>query len=181
MLSYCPGSGQSSPTAVAAGSYSTPEGGSETTRTGVTQCSKGEYCSGGVRSQCPAGKYGGSTGLQSLSACTDCDAGYVCAAGSTSAQGAVTDGGAATPCGSAGVYCPVGSSTPTTASPGQFTANDVSGTVGAATTRVTQVACPAGSYCTGGVAQLCPAGALVACQAGAAIAECVADWLCFGW
>lgn len=50
------------------------------------------------------------------------------------------------------VYCPVASSLPVVALPGFYTLGNNM------TTRVEQVSCRKGSYCTGGVRYACPAG-----------------------
>ncbi|MDR3208298.1 MAG: hypothetical protein LBT45_00430, partial [Rickettsiales bacterium] len=49
---YCSGAAYNSNTEVSSGYYST--GGTDTTRTGQSQCSGAYWCSGGVRTECPA-------------------------------------------------------------------------------------------------------------------------------
>ena len=50
---FCP-AGSGSPSDVQSGYYTT--GGTETTRTGESQCEAGTWCSGGVRAECVAGR-----------------------------------------------------------------------------------------------------------------------------
>ena len=69
--------------------------------------------------------------------------GYFCPSGAT----------VATPCGSAQVYCPVGSSAPTTVLDGYFSAGGANATV-----QNQQNQCPSGSYCVSGLQVPCPAG-----------------------
>ncbi|MDW2975049.1 MAG: InlB B-repeat-containing protein [Alphaproteobacteria bacterium] len=86
-------SGASSCSTVSDGYYST--GGTSTTRTGQTKCEAGNYCSGGVKTECGGGKYSsdGSTscsnitaGCYGTSASSSCPA--VCAANTYSNAGA---------------------------------------------------------------------------------------------
>lgn len=53
---------------------------------------------GGVGSQCPAGRYGNSTGMTAATCTGPCSQGYYCKAGSASATAA--------PCGSVSTFCP---------------------------------------------------------------------------
>lgn len=64
-------------------------------------CPAGSYCAAGVQTLCPAGRYGGTTGLASPECSGTCAAGYVCGEGSTAVD--------AVPCLSATHYCPAGS------------------------------------------------------------------------
>jgi hypothetical protein len=70
---YCP-SGSSSPIAVLTGWYSTPDllSDNSSLRSGTQQCAAGEFCVGGVRASCPAGKYSDTLGQ---TACLPCPAG----------------------------------------------------------------------------------------------------------
>ena len=51
---YCP-AGSANKRSVSTGHYTT--GGGSNTRTGEAECDAGTYCVGGVRKNCPAGKY----------------------------------------------------------------------------------------------------------------------------
>lgn len=62
----------------------------------------------------------------------------------------------AAPCGPVSKYCPQGSAIPLTASPGYYTIND--GIQTDVNHQNQQIPCSDGSYCTGGVSYLCPAG-----------------------
>lgn len=95
-------------------------------------------------SLCPAGTYGSSVGL-TISSCSGlCKEGYYCPPGSTTPTAIL--------CG-AGQYCPAGSGIPRQASSGYYVDGGVS-----ATTNITEVVCPVGTYCVNGVKTLCPAG-----------------------
>ena len=154
---YCPAAAPS-PVPVESGYFSTPEGSVATQRTGQEQCGAGYFCVGGVRSQCPAGRYGDTDGLSSSECSGECDAGYFCAAGSTSSTAAV--------CGGADVYCPMGTTSRRLASDGVYT-------VGGAgvTTRSDVSLCLKGHWCSGGVSTPCAAGRYGASD-GSGNAEC---------
>ena len=86
-------SGAASCSTVSTGYYTT--GGTSTTRTGQTKCEAGNYCSGGVKTECGGGKYSaaGATscsnitaGCYGTSASSECPA--VCAANTYSDAGA---------------------------------------------------------------------------------------------
>ena len=71
------------PTTVSTGYYT--EGGENIhnrTRWFQTICPLGHYCELGKRIRCPAGKYGGATGLSTSECSGNCDAGYFCPQGS---------------------------------------------------------------------------------------------------
>ena len=72
---YCPG-GSSSPSLVPPGSYSTPEAGNASLRSGVAQCQSGEYCvaGSGVRLPCSGGTYSADVG-RTIPCDTSCPAG----------------------------------------------------------------------------------------------------------
>lgn len=72
---YCPGGSAATRYSVSSGYYGI---GSSTTQTGQQQCPTGEYCSGGVRYNCPVGRYGSSTGLSTSSCSGACAPGTVC-------------------------------------------------------------------------------------------------------
>ncbi len=107
--------GQATPNrmAVSQGHYSVPETGAVSLRTAQLTCPHGHYCVYGIRSPCPAGRYGNSTGLF-LEACSGpCAPGYYCDSGSLTAT--------QFECGSDAVYCPSGSPAPIDALPGSLT------------------------------------------------------------
>ena len=109
-------------TLVEAGYFSV--GGTNTTRSDVELCPLGHFCAGGVKTQCPASRYGSTRGLEEASCTGPCETGYVCPAGSTSGSASnfkclaghycpsgstVSD---ANMCGGADVYCPAASTAP---------------------------------------------------------------------
>ena len=98
-------------------------------------------CLSGIRSACPAGTYGATTGL-SAATCSgkcsagfygsvagqteptcegECEAGFMCPAGSVSPT--------AVPCGSSAVYCPANSGEPTPVSAGYYSVGPTASTV----------------------------------------------------
>lgn len=114
---YCP-EGSSTPSTVSTGYYTTGGAGA-TTRTSQVICEMGYYCTGGVRYSCPAGKYGGSTGLSATSGtngCQTCSEGYYCLAQSVSATQEVCGSGA----NAANQYCPAGTTTRLTVTAGYY-------------------------------------------------------------
>ncbi len=62
------------------------------------------------------------------------------------------------PCGNATVYCPTGSLEPTLVTDGYYTAVAAGVATSATNIMAQAVECPPGSYCSGGVRQLCPPG-----------------------
>ncbi|KAK1944623.1 hypothetical protein P3T76_004535 [Phytophthora citrophthora] len=160
-------------------------------------CPIGSYCVLGTITPvpCPAGTYGATPGLIS-SACSSscstvngvlsclpspCHAGYYCPIGAQVYE-----------CGAVGVFCPEGSGSPTTASPGYYTTWKVSITalqyvegnrlaIQNQTTRSDQHICEKGAYCTGGVKRLCPSGTYGATEGlstAACTAPCPAGFYC---
>jgi VCBS repeat-containing protein len=122
-------------------------------------CGAGQYSVAGSTttcSACPAGTFGTTTGIASSSCSGQCDAGYTCPAGSTSSRVQL--------CGGVGVFCPLGSGSPTAVS-----VNFYSTPLGVAKTmRTGQAACPANRQCTGGallppvdLSSTCPGGEVV--------------------
>ena len=147
-------------------------------------CALGHYCPPAsvvaTQIQCPAGRYGNVTGLRT-SECSPhcsgqndageavgnvhgaaafplsykcpagdaslCEPGYYCPMGSTSSR--------MVPCGGSTLYCPRASSVPTPVSVGYYT---VPLGPNRATNRSSQLECPRGSYCIGGIRTFCPAG-----------------------
>lgn len=82
---FCP-EGSYEPQTVPSGSYSIPVSAPVDIRQGATVCEPGFWCSGGVRTPCPIGRYGSTSGL-TVGTCTgECDAGFYCPAGSASSQ-----------------------------------------------------------------------------------------------
>lgn len=112
-------------------------------------CPIGFYCAEGKRFPCPAGRYGDQEGQHSQLCTGPCHAGYYCPEGSMRARQIKCGSGLSEP---RSVFCPGGASTPTPAAAGFFT------TSGDDLTRTAQQACPAGSFCTNGVALLCSKG-----------------------
>ena len=108
---YCPGTNNTSPTAVACGgaAFFCPPGASSPTAVGVgnysvagaaqAPCEPGSYCVAGVKTLCAGGTYS-ATAAATVPCTLVCTAGYYCPAGSTS--------GVATPCGNVNVYWCVG-------------------------------------------------------------------------
>jgi hypothetical protein len=71
---YCP-AGSGLPVSVSSGHYSVPVSGALTNRTGQLPCPAGSYCTAGVMADCPAGRYGDSTALNSSACTASCPAG----------------------------------------------------------------------------------------------------------
>jgi hypothetical protein len=145
------------------------------------KCSKGHYCPAASTSptqiMCPAGRYGNVTGLRTSECSPHCtgrdDQGeavsrvsafplsYKCPAGDASLcqEGFYCPIGSVSPrqvsCGGSTFYCPRASSIPTPVSVGYYTTP-----IGPsrAMNRSSQLECPRGSYCVGGIRRPCPAG-----------------------
>ncbi len=117
----------------------------------------GHYCVSGVRSLCPPGYFGNTTGLASRSCSGACAAGYYCESPSTSRT--------QHECGSIGLYCPAGSGAVLVAVPGEETIGS------SERTRVSTVHCPSSKYCVGGASYPCPAGRF-GCATGLGAPEC---------
>jgi hypothetical protein len=100
---------------------------------------------GGVRRECPAGRFGAVAGLGSSDCSGACAAGYYCPSGSTSAT--------QLPCGGGDVFCPANSGTPTEVTAGYYSAGGDD-----ATTRFMQAVVGDGMYALKGVRFVCPAG-----------------------
>ncbi len=140
---YCP-AGTPRRVAVADGHYSVPLSAPPQLRDGEEPCQPGWYCVQGVRRQCPAGRFGSTAKLTDESCSGPCVAGYFCGAGAIVPN--------ETACGSPEVYCPEGS-----ASPQHVPAGEYSVGLSPETGNDTEP-CPAGSFCEGGVQQLCRPG-----------------------
>jgi hypothetical protein len=78
---FCP-EGTANPIVVLPGYYST--GNTRTTRFSQSACPPGSYCKDGVVYDCPAGRYGIGSRLQSDACSGPCSAGHYCPRGSTS-------------------------------------------------------------------------------------------------
>ena len=141
--SYCPGNGLAY--GVPAGAYSTPVASLLSQRTGMAWCTPGSYCVSGLRYACSAGKYGSAANLSDPNCNGQCSAGHYCPANSTSSTAA--------PCGNVTVYCPTGSSLPSSVLAGYYSVGG-----GTVATQTAQVMCEPGSFCVGGLKYLCPAG-----------------------
>ena len=116
-----------------------------------TLCAPGSYGRNKGQSSCTGicepGRYGSGLTPATSSLCDGpCTEGYYCNWGSTSPT--------QWECGANDVFCPAGSTSPTTVAPGHYS------TGGSATTRTGQDVCPAGQgkFCSGGVIQSCAAG-----------------------
>jgi hypothetical protein len=78
---YCP-KGSPRPIPVTLGFFTTPIGaGRATNRSSQVECPRGSYCIGGIRTLCPAGRYGSTTGLTSPGCTGPCTAGFYCKIG----------------------------------------------------------------------------------------------------
>jgi hypothetical protein len=141
---YCP-AGTSQRVAVEDGHYSVPLSAPPVQRTDQLPCEPGYYCEQGVRRPCPPGRFG-SDAKRTDDTCSGlCAAGFFCRSGAIVAN--------ETACGSPAVYCPAGSSLPLDVPAGEYSDGP------APLTANRSVACPAGSYCSGGVQRPCDAGA----------------------
>ncbi|RYY33684.1 hypothetical protein EON62_04000, partial [archaeon] len=148
---YCP-AGSGAPTPVDKGYY-TPVEEAAAHRTRQHICEAGFFCVHAARHACPPGTYSDVLGLSSAAGCLPCAPGFYCPYTNHSVATAVQ-------CGSAAVYCPLGSATPVSASPGYYTVGGYERQLGLpeSTTRVTEVACEPGTYCERGIRRACPAG-----------------------
>lgn len=149
---YCP-TGSEKPTPVSDGHYtlglSSLKGGMQlavdsTTRVWQAPCENGFYCMKGVKSRCPAGRYGENPAETDPTCSGLCDGGFFCKEGSAFRN--------QNPCGSPAVYCPQGSSEPHVVPAGYYSIN------GTDSTRSAIVKCPSGHYCVRGVKRPCAAG-----------------------
>ncbi len=138
-------------------------------------CELGTYCNHttGLKTMCPAGRYGGVFGLYNDTCSGNCTAGYYCPVGSVAAQ--------QEHCGNPNYFCPTGTSIrqlinvgyhgvhadepPLYYSEKKLSENEKGRSfeiVEVPDTRYTtfshQEICPLGSYCVLGIRYLCPAG-----------------------
>ena len=144
---YCP-EGSTSASVVTVGHYTVDVDGGTTDqlhRVAQVACEAGHWCAEGVRSECPAGRYGSALLLQDANCSGVCNEGYYCPAGSSSPL--------QHPCGGPHVYCPEGSGAPTTVGSGFYSTGGSS-----SSTRTGEARCEAGFYCSGGVRLACKEG-----------------------
>ena len=108
---YClTGTSSTSGRKIASTGYYTSGGDDASRRTGQTPCPQGNYCANGKIYQCPIGRYGSTTKLQSSSCSGSCSAGYHCDLGSKNSMAsscAPLNCDSSNPC--ANWYCPGGS------------------------------------------------------------------------
>ena len=107
---FCP-AGSSEPLQVPAGFLGT--GHSTDTQFELKACPIGSFCTRGVSSLCPAGRFGSLALLTNSSCSGECEAGYHCPPGSTSPR--------SLRCVGPGFFCPPGSGLPLPVSAGYFT------------------------------------------------------------
>jgi len=151
--SYCP-LGSIAPIPVPVGYYSKNADGSFLTnvdsiktRSQISLCEKGYYCTLGIRYVCDSGYYGNEEGLTTSSCSGKCPAGFFCEAGTAEPY--------SRPCGkSPSTYCPKGSSHPLPTALGYYAVSSKNTEGGYAN----QIICPRGAYCIDGVKYLCPSG-----------------------
>jgi hypothetical protein len=123
-------------------------------------CEPGYYCAGGLKAACPPGTFSWRYGTKNLAECLPCAAGYYCpstlipqpAAPASTVWTNAPQTLAATPgleCGGDWVVCPRGTGYPQFVGGGNYSYG------GSNHTRWAQAVCPPGSWCVGGVRQLC--------------------------
>jgi hypothetical protein len=154
-------------------------------------CPLGYYCSfaagASVALPCPAGRYGGSTGLTSPSCSGPCTQGWFCAAGSTSPTQYTSascpvgswcnaaNGTAVQPCAGGYYGATAGLSTPTCSGPCNASYWCAPGS--AVSQQYTAATCPPGYYCpAGGAALPCPAGRWAGARS-CVTTTAMTDWL----
>lgn len=128
-------------------------------------CEKGYYCTGGVKTPCPPGTYGGREGLFSSNCSGYCARGHYCPSYLEPFYFPHAPKTTIWPlhphirandykCGDVTQYCPSGAFFPITVTGGFYTMGGGKDNH----TRYSQRICPPGSYCTGGIPYLCPRG-----------------------
>lgn len=155
-LNYCP-TGSSQPLLPGAGWIATDD------MTASELCAMGSYCVGGIASSCLAGQYGSARGMVAAACSGPCSQGYYCPAGSTRATQIA--------CSGVGYYCGGGAGAPQATSSGYYASSDMT----------SQIICPAGSYCVGGLRFACPAGtfgAVVGLTSPTCSGPCAAGFTC---
>jgi hypothetical protein len=120
-------------------------------------CEPGFWCRGGVKYQCPAGRFGWARGSSSPACGGVCAAGYRC----PSHPGAPSRSATPLECAPRDApdpstyYCPAGTAhAALRAAAGAYTVGGAPGN----RTRTNQVVCEAGWWCRGGTKEPCPAG-----------------------
>ena len=134
--------GASGCSTVSSGYYSTGCNGSSNRCTGQSQCTKGNYCSGGVSYGCGAGKYSSSNGATT---CSNISAGCYGTSGTSSCPNE---------CKGRTQYSTGGTSGCSTVSSGYYT----TGCNGSSNRCTGQTGCTGGNYCSGGVSYGCGTG-----------------------
>jgi alpha-tubulin suppressor-like RCC1 family protein len=130
-------------------------------------CPIGNYCPerSNVPTPCPAGRFGGKTGLEDLFCSEACPAGYYCPIGTSNSTANICVSGYYCPahsstylefsCQSRAVYCNTGASQPTEVPLGYYSIGYNKST-GSQATNIT--ICPKTKYCQGGVELSCNPG-----------------------
>ena len=109
-------------------------------------CEPGHFCTGGLRFECPPGRFGNHEGVSHPACDGVCEKGFYCPWGSVSPR--------QSPCGSPSVFCPTGSGAPTRVEKGFYSVPESMSTHH----RIGQRRCEPGWFCTGGTRHPCPAG-----------------------
>ena len=86
----------------------------ESNTTSLSTCELGYYCPAGLPIPCPAGTYGGSVGLKTVSQCSNCTAGKYCPGLANTAPSSLC---------AAGWYCEGGANNPTPSPSSHFPRN----------------------------------------------------------
>ncbi|KAF0738163.1 hypothetical protein Ae201684_006141 [Aphanomyces euteiches] len=120
------------------------------TKSTQTLCEAGYFCQQGLRSPCPAGRYGAASGETNSSCTGACIGGFFCPVASTNSS--------ARACGGAHLYCPPGSPYPVPVSSGYYSVDSTLGLNSDPTRRDAQLPCEIGYYCVHGQRYPCPGG-----------------------
>jgi len=185
---YCP-RGSAVPTSVTAGFYGAFSGADafaqalwdnkNTTCSVELLCEPGYYCIAGMKFPCPPGTFGWRYGSTDENCGGKCAAGYYCPSYLTAQPDAPSHTQwprkphvTATPlrCGGVSFLCPRGSFYPVLVGGGNYTIGGDSTN----TTRSGQEICPAGTYCSDGIVNLCPKGRFGS-SPGQSVPTCT-DW-----
>ena len=141
---YCP-IGSVSPLLALPGEYTI--GDDTMTRWSVVACPSASFCRDGVRSLCPAGRFGCSDRFSDPGCNGPCAAGHYCPPGTSSNQ-KFACGGTADAVDAATVYCPEGVGAPLPVGEGNYS---VGSDEAAPHKRTAQERCEPGTYCQLGV------------------------------